>query len=201
MSRIVWFIRHVDIAAGSLDAVVGLYRGGIAEVEATLPETLSPTAQAAWAGRAAALAGEGVPEDLARRLAALQDLVAAPDIVLVSERTGRPVADIAATHFAVEAMFRLGPLAGAARDIPVSDYFDRLALDRAIDGVAGAHRRLTAEVVGHGGTGTDAVSAWNERRGAEVARIRDAVDGIVASGLTLSKLTVAASLLGDLAKG
>jgi glutamate dehydrogenase len=33
-----------------------------------------------------------------------------------------------------------------------------------------------------------------------VARIRNAVDSIVASGLTLSKITVAASLLGDLAR-
>jgi glutamate dehydrogenase len=34
----------------------------------------------------------------------------------------------------------------------------------------------------------------------EIGRIRAAVDNIVALGLTLSKLTVAASLVGDLAK-
>ena len=43
--------------------------------------------------------------------------------------------------------------------------------------------------------------AWSEKRGTDVNRIRSAVDSIVASGLTLSKVTVAASLLGDLAKG
>ena len=42
--------------------------------------------------------------------------------------------------------------------------------------------------------------AWSEKRGADVNRIRSAVDGIVSSGLTLSKITVAASLLGDLAR-
>ena len=82
------------------------------------------------------------------RLAALQDLVAAPDIVIVAQRTGRPIAEIAATHFAVEAMFRLGLMEGEARGIPVADTYDRLALDRAIDGVATAHRNLTAEVAG-----------------------------------------------------
>jgi glutamate dehydrogenase len=45
------------------------------------------------------------------------------------------------------------------------------------------------------------VAAWSRARGVEIGRIRAAVDSIVASGLTLSKLTVAASLLGDLAKG
>jgi glutamate dehydrogenase len=45
------------------------------------------------------------------------------------------------------------------------------------------------------------VGAWGEKRGADVTRIRSAVDNIVLSGLNLSKVTVAASLLGDLARG
>jgi glutamate dehydrogenase len=201
MGRIVWFIRNVSLASGSLDAIVTLYGNGVAEVERTLPDTLSAAASETWRSRTRALTDKAVPEDLARRLAALQDLVAGPDIVVVAERTGRPVADVAATHFAVEGMFRLGSLAGTAREIPAGDYFDRLALDRGIDAIAAAHRKLTAEVIGHGHTGPAAVAAWSEARKAEVARIREAVDTIVASGLTLSKLTVAASLLGDLARG
>jgi hypothetical protein len=55
--------------------------------------------------------------------------------------------------------------------------------NRAIDGVAGAHRRLTAEVVGEGRSGSDGVAAWSAARGGEVTRIRGAVDTIVASGL------------------
>jgi glutamate dehydrogenase len=201
MSRIAWFIRNVDLASDSLDAVVGLYRDDIAEVERILPETLSATPRETWRTRADSLASQGVPADLATRLAALQDLVAAPDIVIVAQRTGRPIAEIAATHFAIEALFQLGSVAGKAREIAVSDYFDRLALDRAIDGVASAHRKLTAEVAGRGESGPEGVASWSASRGSEVSRIRTAVDSIFASGLTLSKLTVAASLLGDLARG
>ena len=46
-----------------------------------------------------------------------------------------------------------------------------------------------------------AVEAWVAPRKAEVERIRGSITQIANSGLTLSKLTVAASLLGDLAKG
>jgi glutamate dehydrogenase len=137
---------------------------------------------------------------LSLRLAALPDLVAAPDIVLAAERTGRAVEEIAATHFAVENLFGLGHLAGAARAVAVSDTYDRLALDRAIDGLAAAHRRITAEVVGKGPAGPGALAAWRAERGAEAERIRAAIEGIVSSGLTLSKVTVASSLLGDLAR-
>ncbi|MBF9232950.1 NAD-glutamate dehydrogenase [Microvirga alba] len=201
MNRIVWFIRNVDFSTASLDTIIGTYQAGIAEIERALPHTLSSEERVAWEARAKALSDQGVPEALARRLAALPDLVAAPDIVLTAQKTGKPVQDIARTHFALETAFRLGSLTGAAREISVSDYFDRLALDRAIDGIASAHRNLTAEVSAQNLSGAEAVQAWSERRGADVNRIRSAVDNIVSSGLTLSKVTVAASLLGDLARG
>ncbi len=41
---------------------------------------------------------------------------------------------------------------------------------------------------------------WVKPRQAEVERIRSAIHEIAGSGLTLSKLSVAASLLGDLAR-
>ncbi|WP_112661840.1 NAD-glutamate dehydrogenase [Microvirga flavescens] len=201
MSRIVWFIRNVDFLNTPLDDIVGVYGAGVAEVERSLRTTLAPEALALLDARTSDLVQQGVPQALASRLAALPDLTAATDIVLTAQKTGRPVLDIARTHFAVEATFRLGALVQAANGISVSDYFDRLALDRAIDGIAFAHRNLTAEIVSQGAAGDVGVAAWSERRGADLQRIRNAVDNIVTSGLTLSKVSVAASLLGDLVKG
>jgi glutamate dehydrogenase len=111
------------------------------------------------------------------------------------------VADVTATYFAAESYFRLGRIAAAARGIAVTDYFDRLALDRALDGIGEAERRITAAMVRADGSGDAAVQAWIAPRAAEVDRIRGAVHEIAGSGLTLSKLTVAANMLGDLAKG
>jgi glutamate dehydrogenase len=55
-------------------------------------------------------------------------------------------------------------------------------------------------MVGNGAVGTAAVEAWVAPRRNEVERIRMAIHEIVNSGLTLSKLSVTASLLGDLVK-
>jgi glutamate dehydrogenase len=55
-------------------------------------------------------------------------------------------------------------------------------------------------MVGNGAAGAAAVEIWVKPRAGEVERIRTAVHEIAASGLTLSKLSVAASLLGDLVK-
>jgi glutamate dehydrogenase len=170
-------------------------------VEASLAETLTPRQREHVTRRAAALVAEGAPDALALRVASFPALVAAPDIVLVAGRTARPIAAIAAIHFAVAARFRLAEIALSARDVPLADHYDRLALDGALATIESAHRALTMEVAADGdATGAEAVDAWAHRRGAAAERLVASVDAIAGSGLTLSKLTVAASLLGDLAR-
>jgi glutamate dehydrogenase len=199
LDRLVWFLRNVDLKQG-LARIVAHYRDGVAQVAAALDGALSEDGLAARAAREQSLTKAGIASGLARRLANLPELRHAPDIVMVAEQARRPIAEVATTYFAAEAFFRLDRVTGAAGDIVVVDYFDRLALDRALDSIGDAERRLTAAMVGNGATGTDAVEQWVKPRHAEVERIRGAIHEIAGSGLTLSKLSVAASLLGDLAR-
>jgi glutamate dehydrogenase len=199
LDRLVWFLRNVDLRQG-LETIVAHYRDGIAAVEGALATALPKAAQAARDARAADLIKAGVPEVLAHRIADFVELKAAPDIVLVADRAKKPVAEVTATYFATEAFFQLDRVAGAVPNIVVADYFDRLALDRALDSIGDAERRLTAAMVGNGHAGAGAVEEWVKPRQAEVERIRSAIHEIAGSGLTLSKLSVAASLLGDLAR-
>jgi glutamate dehydrogenase len=199
LDRIIWFLRNVDLSKGLAD-VVTHYRDGIAAVTAALDAALSPDALGARADRRQDLDGAGLPPELAGQIADLGVLGAAPDIVLVADRTGKPVGEVAATYFAAGAFFRLDRITSAASNIPIADYFDRLALDRARDSIGDAERRLTAAMVGNGASGAAAVDAWVAPRKGEVERIRMAIHEIANSGLTLSKLSVAASLLGDLVK-
>jgi glutamate dehydrogenase len=197
--RLVWFLRNVDLKPG-LDKVVTHYRDGIAQVRDALGAALSKEVAAARERHEAKLAKAGVAADLARKLADLPILKAAPDFVLVADRAGKSVGEVARTYFASEAYFQLDRVTGKVADIAVADYFDRLALDRALDQIGDAERRLTAAMVGNGVAGTEAVEKWVGERKDEVERIRASIHEIAASGLTLSKLSVAASLLGDLAR-
>ena len=199
LDRLVWFLRNVDLTQG-LEKIIGHYREGVAQVAASLDSSLSKQAAHTLEARVAELFKAGVPESLARRIGKLTILKAAPDIALVAERAGTPVAEVTATYFATEEYFQLDRVANAVSDIVVSDYFDRLALDRALDSIGDAERRLTAAMVGDGQAGAGAVEEWVRPRQAEVERIRSTIHEITGSGLTLSKLSVAASLLGDLAK-
>ena len=199
LDRLVWFLRNVDLAQG-LEKIIGHFREGIAQVAAALDGALSKPAANARETRVAEFARANVPESLARRIASLSILKAAPDIALVADRAGKPVNEVTATYFATEAFFQLDRVVSAVPNIVVSDYFDRLALDRALDSIGDAERRLTEAMVENGYAGAGAVDAWVRPRQAEVERIRSAIHEIAGSGLTLSKLSVAASLLGDLAR-
>ncbi len=199
LDRVVWFLRNVDMSKGLRD-VVDHYRVGIETVDAALRDALPADDQARRDSESEALSGAGVPADLSRRIATLPYLLAAPDIVLVSDRSGRPVDDVAATYLAAGAHFDLDRIREAARGIAVADHFDRLALDRAKDSIARAERRITTQMLQSGASGQAAVDHWTQPRLDEVERVRREIHDIARSGLTLSKLSVVASLLGDLVK-
>ncbi len=186
--RMVWFIRNAGLSATPLAATVARFRPGIAALEDSLGTILPPSAAAAWQGRADALAAKGVPTDLADRIAGLEELSAAPDIILVAERTARPVPEVAAAHFAIAEAIGLGPLLRAAAEVTTADYYERLALDRALDAIDAAHRRLTAASLAH------------PLPEVETTRTATALSDLTLSGLTLSRLVVAAALLGDLVR-
>ena len=201
LDRLVWFLRNADLSQGPGRAWSSITATASRRWRRRSTSALPKEAAAARAARGKELVEAGVPDALARRIADIPELAAAPDIVLVADRTKKPIADVAATYFAAEAYFRLDRVVAAARGIVVSDYFDRLALDRALDSIGDAERRLTAAMVA-----TGAVRRRRRSRpGSSRARPRSSASArrstrSRARGLTLSKLTVAASLLGDLAK-
>ncbi|QHO78652.1 NAD-glutamate dehydrogenase [Bradyrhizobium sp. CCBAU 051011] len=199
LSRMVWYVRNVDFKAG-LDAVIARFGPGIRQIAAGLDETLREGLLAGRTKRRQDLIDAGVPADLAAELAALDALVPAPDIVTVAERTSRAIGDAATTFFAAEADFSLDRIIAAARSVPATDNYERLAIDRAVDQIAAAERTLVANMLATGESGPQAVASWLAAH-PEATRIRRLVEEIAASGLTLAKLTVAANLLGDLVRG
>ena len=72
-------------------------------------------------------------------------------------------------------------------------------IDRGVDQLAAAERRLAADMLATGQSGQQAVETWLAAH-PEATRIRRSVEEIAGSGLTLAKLTVAANLLADLVK-
>ncbi len=192
----VWFLRHVSFRDG-VGAVIERFGAAVAALEPEL-EALLPTASLAVVeAERARLVAAGVPADLADRLAHLDVVVEIPDIALITERTTRRLAEVAIAHFAVADRLSIDRLEAMVRGLPVADYYDGLALDRAARSLDDAHRGIVAEALACGG-----VEAWEARFGPEIRRALAVVDETLGENGTpsVSRFTVAASLLADLAE-
>ena len=83
----------------------------------------------------------------------------------------------------------------------LSDRFDRMALDRALANLMRAQRDLTVDVLAVGRGEVDArLAAWRQARPEAIDRVIEAVGNLTKGEMTVSRLSVAAGLLSDLAR-
>jgi glutamate dehydrogenase len=197
IDRVVWFVRNADLSQG-LDHAVAHYRDGIDLVEQNIERLLPAERAAELQGRIAQLVSKGVPDALAAKIARLPELSAACDIVLIAAKSTQKVRAVAETYFAADDYFRLDRVLAASNGISLADHFDRLAFDLALARIAVSQRRIVGEALGTGQCGREAIEAWVAAHRGNVDRARRGVQEIAESGLTLSKLAVAANLISEL---
>jgi glutamate dehydrogenase len=196
-----WFLRNGRFNHG-LRSLVDRYRDGVAELRGLISGLLGPWLEAGTADRAAKLEAAGTPRELARRFAELPVLSLGTDIVLVAEKAILPVRDAAQAFFGVMDAFGLARVVEQGNAVVLSDKFDRMALDRALANLMRAQRDLTSDVLAQGkGDIGKRLGAWRDAHGDAIARVAEAVRGLTEGEMTVSRLSVAAGLLGDLARG
>ncbi len=200
-SQMIWFLRNAPLEDG-IGALVERFGKGIKTVRTNMSSFLPKERIAALKNRQADLEEKGVPASLAGWLASLDVLDTASDIVLISERAKRSVEDVAKVFFNLAEFFGTDQMVALSRQLDVPDYFDRLALSRSLDLMSEGLRQITVQVLKTGKNGQAAVDAWLKPRAKNVERTRQALTDIVSGGEpSLSRLSVGASLLGDLVRG
>ncbi|MCP8884176.1 NAD-glutamate dehydrogenase [Devosia sp. XJ19-1] len=188
-----WFLRNGAVTGG-LAGLVARHQAGVVQLAAA--EGLLPDAQReALEERVNGLMAHGVPDALARRIGELPFLSHASDIVLVAERGGVDTLEAARAYFGVAGLFDLFRIIEDGRAIVLGDRFDRMALDRALANLMRALRDLTSDVLS-----TGSLKEFVALHSVAVARTVASVKELTEGGITVSRLTVAAGLLTDLAR-
>jgi glutamate dehydrogenase len=188
-----WFLRNgkhpLDIGSHIQE-----FLPGVEELFDSLADALVPEDRAALDARADGLVKQGVPADLARRVASLDVLVAACDIVRIGRQSNFALIDVARVYFALGARFGLDWLRGAAVQVEVKSRWDRMAVGAIIDDLFGHQVQLTQRVLdqANGVLGAAAIDKWVDGRRGAVDRATQLVADLKSAGaIELAMLAVA----------
>ncbi|MTH97171.1 NAD-glutamate dehydrogenase [Roseibium sp. RKSG952] len=192
LEQVVWFKRNVSFADG-IAKVVERFEGGVHKLRPRLQSLLTKDQTEALNSVRDRYMASGVPENLATRIAWLPAEAAIPDIVVVAGKTSADLETVASAYFEVAAFFRIGSMDALARDLKLRDYYDGLALDRARSTLASAHRDITSQGIANG-----SFQAWLATHERTVDRTLRTVNEILDGNLSVSKFSVAASLLSEI---
>jgi glutamate dehydrogenase len=197
-----WFLRNggspIDISVNiaAFDAPVA----ALAErIETVLPEDVNSRIL----HRARRYQDQGVPDDVASRVAYLIVMPSACDIVRIAAARGVPAEEVAKLYFGLGEVLGFGWLRYQAEKRAATSYWERLAIAAVIEELYGHQRDITTRIYDNGaGAGDGAVEAWTRSRGPVFDRTRALMSELAAApAVDLSMLAVASRQLRALAEG
>jgi glutamate dehydrogenase len=196
-----WLVRNrrppLDIGAAVSD-----YARGAATLCEALPELLSGLDSDVWHARVTEYADAGVPSALASRVAALDALFFAFDVVEIVREREEPVRRAAGVHLALDRRLELAWLRARILELPRADIWQTLARAALRDDLYKKHRALTSAVLEASSTSIDdhaAIDAWVQAGAATVERYLGMLGDIQSrDGTDLTTLSVAVRELANL---
>jgi glutamate dehydrogenase len=197
-----WFIGNGPRGQG-IDDVIKAFAPGAARLEEKLGDILSPWLKIQRARKVESYTASKVPEALARRVANLEALAPACDIVCIATSGNHTPEAVGAIYYAIGSQFDFDWLRGAAQRMPVSDQWQRRAVATLIDDLYACQAALAEKVLHLAGSADIAaavVDTWAETHAHVVARARGVLSDLkTALALDVSMLTVAGRELRTMA--
>ncbi|QEE45782.1 NAD-glutamate dehydrogenase [Rhizobium sp. WL3] len=189
------------LAKGAVSDAVAQLTAAVAAAGPVFKKTVPAPLRQHFDDQISDLKEAGVPSALASEVVNLQTMQLLPEILQIAERTGADFATAMQGFFAVSEAFRIGRIIENAGRIQATDHYDSLALTRSLDRIGQARRQIVCVALTSHGNDPQPVQAWVATDKTRVERIGKELASIVDSGEpSISKLAVAAGLLGDLAQ-
>ncbi len=130
--------------------VVSEYKEGVQQLSLSLAGVLSPIAAEQYNAQLSHYKGMKLQEALAKKMASLEVLASACDIVRVAKVNKLGVDEVAKIYFELGARLGLDWMRKALyTSVPSGSYWSRLSLKTLVAGVSEQQIRLTAEVIKH----------------------------------------------------
>jgi glutamate dehydrogenase len=195
-----WMLRSARLDA-PMRVMIETFRPGVESLYAHLPELLDSQARTRIEEPAARWMQAGVPAEIANRVAALDILFAALDVVEIAQDAKRPVETVAGVYFRLGSKLGLGWLRERVGKIVGDSHWHTLAKGAMRDDLAAVQRTLARNVLagGEGDQATNLVGAWEGRSASPLDRASRLLGELRATGTPdLAMLSVALRELRNL---
>jgi glutamate dehydrogenase len=177
-----------------IEAAVGYFAGGVMAVATGLPKLLAGRDLSGFTERQEAFVAQGVPGELAERVAAMVPAYSAFDIVEVASGTGHEVAQTAEVYFDLGDRLQFARLRDQIVALPRDDRWNTMARAALRDDLYAAHAALVRDVlmVTKPGTPEERLAEWVARNASAVRREAQTLTEIWETDrITLATLSVA----------
>jgi len=197
-----WFLRSRRLTE-DMAGVISHFGQGVEALARRLPGALDEAARRRMQSLAAKLRESGAPESTALRVASLDALFAALDIVEVADGAHQMVERVAGVYFDLATQLGLPELREQITALPADHHWQALARNAMLDDLAGLQCAITGEAingfdesVSPGGM----VGAWQARNQRAIERMRRLLAELRnAPAMDVSMISVALRELRNLA--
>ena len=173
---------------------VDQFTAPVQQVMAVLPELITGRELAAFQARRDKLVGEGVPEDLASRVAVLPPSYMLLNVVEIALREDLDPAEVARVHFTLGERLGLTALVQRILGLPRADRWQTMARAALRDDLHAVHAQLTARVLATTSADEPAprrISAWEDDNAVLIPRAAETLGEICADDhADLARLSV-----------
>jgi glutamate dehydrogenase len=159
-----WFLRSRRLAE-PMEQTIERFQPGVEALHAYLLQLLDAPARSQLDIAVVRWTQAGVPQEIALRVAALDTLYAALDIVEIAESSQRPVETVAGVYFQLSSKLGLAWLRDRISKLPGDSHWQTLAKGSMRDDLAGLQRTLAGNVLANGPDNDPRalVAAWEAR--------------------------------------
>lgn len=142
-----WLLRNLKQPIKNIETIIADYKPSLESVFTNLDELLSPTAKKNYQNKFKSYTEAGVPKKLASKVASMNAMSSATQIVKISLSSKIDIVDVARTYFTAGTKLQLNYLRNRASSIPTDNYWHKLSIKSYIDSLFDQQMRITEEIL------------------------------------------------------
>jgi glutamate dehydrogenase len=185
-----------------IESVVKRFRQGVVDAFAALPSIVTGRSEQRYAEDTREFQSVGLPTPVAQRIAALSLSTQAFDIIELAREFRLPVAEVGGLYFALSTELHLDVVREQIEALKVDGRWRAMARATLRETLAQEQRALLRSVLsarGGSATSSAALTAWLDKRRADIARVQRGLDDMQMTGpMDFATLSVALKEVGRL---